>query len=151
VDSASATLLEYAQGRAIITSGIDYNYSNNALIVGDKGMISIPDYSMASSAYLFKNGAVERTFNQLYTHRLSFIAQAVMDSVAAGELQNTVHSIEDTLAQMQLMDELRCFWGLEYPQETEAVSSADTALPEPTHPVLETEPDWHKNAVFYHI
>ncbi|MDR1565326.1 MAG: Gfo/Idh/MocA family oxidoreductase [Oscillospiraceae bacterium] len=151
VDSNSVTLLEYAHGRAIITSGIDYNYSNNALIVGDKGVISIPDYSMASSAYLFKNGAVERTFNQIYTHRLSFIAQAVMDSVAAGELQNTVHSIEDTLAQMQLMDELRRFWGLTYPQETEAVSSADSAPLELPQAVLEADPDWHKSAVFYHV
>lgn len=108
VDHRSMTIFEYGDKRAVMSIGLDYNFSNNMIIIGDKGTIEIPHFSCADSIYMYINGKMESQEYFPYENHLSAEVEAINNRVFE-------YSTEQTLAVMNLCDMLRKEWGLIYP------------------------------------
>lgn len=141
VDFRSMTAFEYGDKQAVMSIGLDYSFSNNALIIGDKGAIEIPHFSCADSIYMYVDGKLEAQEHFPHENHLYAEAEAVSGNIFE-------YSTAQTLAVMRLCDRLRAEWNLKYPSEIENLISKKKE--NPVTP-LNNDPEWFRDAVFYHI
>lgn len=63
VDSEETMIFEYANGEvANLAASILYDMPNEAIILGDKGMIRIPNFFMAKECFLYENNELKNHF-----------------------------------------------------------------------------------------
>jgi predicted dehydrogenase len=120
VDEQAAIILGYDEGQlASLFTALRSETPWEAVIQGTKGRIKLhrPLYSPAELTLTLtgqEDQVVEMPFpGEGYT----FEAVEVMRCLRAGELESDVMPLDETLAIMKTMDQIRAQWGLKYPTE----------------------------------
>jgi dihydrodiol dehydrogenase / D-xylose 1-dehydrogenase (NADP) len=120
VDEVNAISMRFEDGTiAMLGSAVTVDMHNQAIIVGDKGKIVVPDFWKAESAQLYDNdGELINTFVMPFVaNGYEYEAEEVNACLREGKKESDMVPLADTLAIMKLMDSLRKDWGLTYPQE----------------------------------
>ena len=120
IDEDSAVLLRYPNGAlAALTSAIRTNTPQVAVLNGTEGRITIHTRwwvgtHMTVEIYGKETAEMELP---LTGNGYNYEAAEVARCVRSGLLESEVMPLDETLAVMQMMDELRAQWGLKYPME----------------------------------
>ncbi len=162
---SSATMKFCDGGMATISCGFEYD-SNHAEIAGDDGMIVIPDFNCASSAYLVKGGMIEDKYSDSSSvaQKYGFEASHVMQCLDQGLTQSSLYPLWQTYDILDTCDRLRASWKLSYPTEShipvppnsKSAVRAVAAQVKANAPQLSgssnpSAKDWYRDAAFYHI
>ncbi|HYE06578.1 MAG TPA: Gfo/Idh/MocA family oxidoreductase [Planctomycetota bacterium] len=119
VDEQAAMVLAYPGGRlASLTCAVRTNTPQDARIDGTEGSIRIPGFWHTTRAELHGKGGARETVeipNQGngYEHEAIEVGRCL----AAGLTESPVIPLDESVAIMRTMDELRRQWGLRYPFE----------------------------------
>ena len=119
VDEDCTVTLKYESGAlAMAHSTVRARTPAEALEVGENGSIRLhtPFYA-GTKATLQSDGDTEEVELPLSGNGYNYQAAAVMDCLRAGERQSTVMPLDESLAIMQLLDQIRAQIGLTYPGE----------------------------------
>lgn len=119
VDEQFSALFEYEGGRTASVGGaVRLNTSNEAILYGTNGKIRIPNFLFGKSATLLVNGEEPVTFeDERSTKGYTYEAQEAMRCLLEGRTESTVMPLEETVAIMRTLDEMRAQWELSYPFE----------------------------------
>ena len=120
VDEMNTMLLHFEPNvLANLSSATTAEIGTTALIAGTKGVIKVPDFYGASEAYLVnqEGEVIEHYEHPHIVNGYEYEAEAVMKDLIFGKTENDIHSLEDTRNIIQLMDEFRSEWKIEYPSE----------------------------------
>jgi dihydrodiol dehydrogenase / D-xylose 1-dehydrogenase (NADP) len=119
VDQQSSMLLGYDKGEmAVLSCAINTPTPKEARIIGNKGSIYIPDFSRATKATLSIIG--EEPVNAevaLEGNGYNYEAAEAVKCLREGKLESDIMPLDESLAIIKIMDELRAQWGLKYPTE----------------------------------
>jgi predicted dehydrogenase len=116
VDELTAANLVYENG---VVSQFNCNLlsqnENNFLIYGNKGSIRIhADYWKGTTATLIKNGENITEKASFRSTGFEYEAEEVMNCVLQGKLESVVMPLDQTLANIEVMDKIREIIGLKY-------------------------------------
>ena len=119
VDEHNAMLFSYPDGRtATLQSAVRLQLNNHCDIYGTKGKIHIPQFWMAKEAVLeTEDGQKERFVYDGPRFGYAFEAEEAGRCLREGLTESPVMPLDETLAIMRTMDEIRRQWGLVYPFE----------------------------------
>jgi predicted dehydrogenase len=121
VDATTSALLQYADGaHAVVTTSLEVAGPNRAVIVGTDARIEIDAvfYSPTSFSLIGRDGTVLERFDDLGEPRgMQHEAAEVMRCLRSGKLESDVLPLDETLAIMETLDEIRRQIGLVYPGE----------------------------------
>jgi predicted dehydrogenase len=120
VDESNAMLFAYPGGRsATLQSAVQLQLDNNCDIYGSKGKIHIPNFWMAKEAVLqTSDGETERFSYDGDRIGYAFEAEEAGRCLREGLTESPDMPLDETLAIMRTMDEIRRQWGLRYPFES---------------------------------
>lgn len=120
VDAQTAAIFDYASGaQAVLSTTMTVKTSNRATISGELGRIEIDTvfYNPTSMRVVMHDGAVTDYPNTYKGHGLREQAQYFSELVQRGEKESALLSLDETVAIMQSLDEIRKQIGLIYPSE----------------------------------
>lgn len=121
VDRQNSAILGYRGGQqAILQSALDTEGPNTAVILGTEGWIAIdPVWHDAAFFTVFDNDehVVERFETPVNGRGMHFQALELQRLVRGGLLNGSIMPPQDTMAVLEIMDEMRRQMGLVYPQE----------------------------------
>jgi predicted dehydrogenase len=120
VDELNVITLLYNEGMiASLSSAITASTGNDAIIIGEKGRIEIPNFWTAESAEVYDaNGKlVDSFFHPFTSNGYVYEAEEVNRCILEGKKQSDIIPLNDTLDIMKILDSLRADWGLVYPSE----------------------------------
>ena len=120
IDEDSAALLKYPNGAlAALTSAVRTNTPQVAVLNGTEGRITIHSRWWVGTRMTVEIYGKEMTEMELPLtgNGYNYEAAEVARCVRSGLLESEVMPLDETLAVMQVMDELRAQWGLKYPME----------------------------------
>jgi predicted dehydrogenase len=120
VDELNVINLLYKEGMiASLSSAINAPTGNDAVIIGDKGRIVIPNFWTAESAEVYdSNGKlVDSFFHPFTSNGYVYEAEEVNRCILEGKKQSDIIPLNDTLDIMKILDSLRADWGFVYPSE----------------------------------
>jgi dihydrodiol dehydrogenase / D-xylose 1-dehydrogenase (NADP) len=119
VDQQSSMLLGFDKGEmAVLSCAINTPTPKEGRIIGNKGSIHIPDFSRATKATLAVIGEEEvKVEIPLEGNGYNYEAAAAMDCLRRGEIESSIMPLDETVAILKVMDELRRQWGIKYPTE----------------------------------
>ncbi len=122
VDEESAILLRHARGElALLAASLRVDTPREADILGTTGRIRVLCPWWASTRIAVQQGGGPQQILDLpsrgggYTHE----AEAFMDLIRHGRRESPIMPLDESLAIMRTMDQLRTRWGVKYPMETE--------------------------------
>jgi len=120
VDEQAAIIFGYSEGQlASLFTALRSETPMEAVILGTEGRIKLhsPLYSPAGLT-LTLTGQEERVVEMPFPGEgYSYEAAEVMRCLRAGELESDVMPLDETLAIMKTVDQIRARWGLKYPTE----------------------------------
>ncbi|HHU70563.1 MAG TPA: Gfo/Idh/MocA family oxidoreductase [Clostridiales bacterium] len=122
VDEQNVIGLQFDNGvLANLSSAIAADTGDDAIIIGDKGKIHIPNFWNAQKAIVYNNEdvIVDTVELPFMSNGYEYEAEEVNVCLRQGKKQSSIHSLNDTLDIMKILDEIRKQWGLKYPQESE--------------------------------
>ncbi|MBA3939425.1 MAG: Gfo/Idh/MocA family oxidoreductase [Planctomycetes bacterium] len=119
VDEQAAMVLAYPQGQlAVLSCGVRTETTHGLRIDGTAGRITVPNFWRADRAILT---AGDRTEDVQLGHQggngYNFEAAEVGRCLRAGRTESAVVTLDESLALMRILDELRRQFGLRYPME----------------------------------
>jgi predicted dehydrogenase len=121
VDYASHYFFDYGGGRrAVLSSSIEDMGPCEGLIMGSRGYIKTAPFFLSCRKFTMrKHGGEpkEYEFPCAEEETFKYEIEHVMERIDAGETESDVMPHAETLAIMELMDELRSQWGLTYDGE----------------------------------
>jgi predicted dehydrogenase len=120
VDEQSAVLLSHPGGQlAVLTCAIRTSSPNGATILGTDGHIRIePEWWRPTRVILARAGQPEETIDvPAAGNGYNYEAEEVGRCVRAGKIESDVMPLDETLAIMRTLDQVRAQWGLRYPSE----------------------------------
>lgn len=120
VDEQNVIILEYDDGvLADLSSSISVLTGNDAMIVGEKGIIKVEKFWMADSARLYdiKENLIDECSEPFRKNGYEYEAAEVNRCLREGLKMSPLNPLSDTLTNMKIMDEIRRQWGLVYPGE----------------------------------
>lgn len=119
VDEITAMTLRYADGQvATLSTAIRANTPKEARIVGSEGTIYVDAPFFVSEGATLKAGEREERFVEpLVGNGYNYEAAAVAEALGRGEREHPLMPLDESVALMGIMDELRAQWGLKYPME----------------------------------
>lgn len=120
VDEINTLSFLYEDGTvAELSSSVTTNIGHDALIVGDKGKIEVPSFWRADSAKLYdaSDNLIETFSMPVEPNNYIHEAEEVNRCLREGKLESDLLPLQDTLAIMKVMDDIRAAWGLVYPSE----------------------------------
>jgi dihydrodiol dehydrogenase / D-xylose 1-dehydrogenase (NADP) len=120
IDEINSITMKYKEGiLASISSAITANTGNEAVIIGDRGRIVVPNFWTAESAEAYdSSGKLIDTFLHPFTSNgYVYEAEEVNRCIREGKKQSDILPLSDTLDIMKLLDDIRADWGLAYPSE----------------------------------
>lgn len=120
VDEQNVIIFKYKEGiLADLSSAVSADTGKDAVIVGDKGKIIVPNFWMASSAQLYddKGNLLESFLEPHLENGYEYEAEEVNRCLRDGKTESDVVPLQDTLEIIKVMDKIRAQWGLIYPQE----------------------------------
>jgi predicted dehydrogenase len=116
VDEQAAMILTHANGaQALLRTGIRVSTEQMVRIEGTQGVIVVPNFWHATEAFLYAGDASPVHFTAESGYH--FEAAEVMHCVRAGKLESDALPLDETLAIMRTMDEIRTQIQLTYPME----------------------------------
>lgn len=120
VDEQSAMLLRHDQGQlAVIASAVRTDIPSEAVIMGTTGRIRVhaPIYCPVRLTLSRPEQGDEIIDAPLEGNGYNYQALEVMNCLRAGKLESEIMPLNETLAIMKTMDQIRAPWGLKYPTE----------------------------------
>lgn len=115
VDEQTGMMFSYENGaQAILRTGVRVSTEHRVRIEGTEGSIVVPNFWHGTEAILQVNGKEERFSGESGYH---FEAAEVMRCVRGGLLESDTMPLDDTLAIMKTLDEIRKQIHLSYPME----------------------------------
>ncbi len=126
VDATALYQLDYASGRlATIAASFALPMPARATIYGDKGRIEFPGFQQGRMYTIHRRvdgGApgeetVETIAVENDENGFTYQVVEAADAVRTGRLESETMPLDETVATMALMDEMRADWGLKYPFE----------------------------------
>lgn len=120
VDEMNIISFSYKDGVLCdLSSAISAQIGYDAIIIGDKGKIIVPNFWMADSATVYDaDGNMVETFSmQFKENGYSYEAEEVNRCLREEKKESEINPLQDTLDIIKIMDGLRAEWGLTYPQE----------------------------------
>ncbi len=120
VDEQSAQVFKYADGQiALLSSAVRTRTPHEATIMGTEGYIRIHSpWWYPTTMTIDKPGQEAQTLEFPYEgNGYNYEAAEVQRCLAAGKLESEIMPLDETLAIMETMDQLRASWGLRYPME----------------------------------
>ncbi len=124
VDEMNVIIFQYKEGAmADLSSAISADTGRDAVIIGDKGKIVVPNFFMAESAELYDSSGklVDSFLSPFSENGYEYEAEEVNQCLREGKKESAVIPHRDMLDIMKLLDGLRAEWGLTYPQECEGL------------------------------
>lgn len=115
-DDFSSILLNYPGGRiASVTAAIGIEMPREGVVYGTEGSIYLPDYQMARTLEVrpYHSSAWEVSM-PFVINGFEYQIREVSRCVKAGMITSDVLKKEDSLAVLELMDEIRASWGLRF-------------------------------------
>jgi predicted dehydrogenase len=120
VDEQAAIIFGYDQGQmALLATAIRTSTPSEALIAGTDGSIRVhaPYWGPSSFTISRPGQADEHVAPACVGNGYNYEAAEVMRCLRAGRAESEVMPLDESLAIMRTMDELRAEWGLRYPSE----------------------------------
>ncbi len=120
VDEINVIAMRFNDGAiADLSSAISADTGNDAIIVGEKGKIVVPNFWMADNAQLYDAGGnlIDAFLLPFTANGYVYEAEEVNNCLREGKKESDMIPLQDTWNIMKLMDEIRADWGLKYPQE----------------------------------
>jgi len=120
VDEQSAVILSYAKGQlATLTSAIRTATPQEALVIGTDGWLKIhTPWWKATAMTLAVAGQAPQLIEAPFAgNGYNYQADEVGRCLRAGRLESAVMPLDETLAILATLDEIRRQWGLRYPVE----------------------------------
>lgn len=120
VDEQNVVILDFEDGvLADLSSAITAEIGKDAVIIGEKGKIIIPNFFFAQAAELYDaEGKLVDSFEEPFiTNGYEYEAMEVNRCLQEGKLESAILPLKDTLDIIKIMDEIRAQWGFVYPQE----------------------------------
>jgi predicted dehydrogenase len=120
VDEQAAMIFGYPGGQlAVLTCGTRTSSPHEGLILGSEGMIRLHEgWWHASSLTLSRSGRPDELIEPpAVGNGYNNEAAEVMRCVREGRLESDVMPLDETLAIIRSLDEVRAQWGLRYPSE----------------------------------
>jgi predicted dehydrogenase len=121
VDATTSAILQYAGGaHSVVTTSLEVAGPTNAAIVGTDARIEFDGvfYAPTPITLIGRDGTVIERFDEPHDGRGMFHEAAeVMRCLHAGKLESDVMPLDETLAIMATLDEIRRQIGLVYPSE----------------------------------
>lgn len=121
VDAQTSVLLQYEQGQqAVLFTSLETRSPNWAAINGTEARIEIDGIFYAPSNFkvIHRDGDVERFDVAHEGHGLRHQAAEVGRCLRAGHTESEILTLDETVAIMEILDEVRRQIGLRYPSET---------------------------------
>lgn len=119
-DELNAVTLVYPDGGlALVSSAIRLETPQDAVITGDKGSIHIhAPFWCAEKITVSTNGKTPEVIEMpLHGNGYNYEAEAVMEAMREGRLESPVMPLDESIALVALMDQIRAQWKLRYPVE----------------------------------
>lgn len=106
VDSEETIIFEYSNGViANLSASITYDMPNEAVIIGDKGYIRIPEFFVAKECFLYKNEKLQDHFkDDRNSVGYNFEIEAVNRDLQAGKVQSDIVPLSTSLILQELME-----------------------------------------------
>ena len=119
VDRLSTYNLIYSEGRqALLSAAIALPTPHQARIYGDKGRIVVDDFYHPQQYQIILNGKKPQLVNEGFDgFGYLYEAREVQQCLLGGKTESTICPLDETVATMRIMDDLRKQWGLRYPNE----------------------------------
>jgi predicted dehydrogenase len=119
VDEQTTFLLGYNTGQmAILSTAIRTNTPHEATIIGTEGWIRIHTPWWISDTITLKSGAEEQVIPCPYEgNGYNYEAIEAGNCIRTGKLESEIMPLDETLALMNILDEIRTQIGLRYPME----------------------------------
>ncbi len=104
--------------KATVTTSIGLDIPRNALIVGTKGRIELPDYQKAEEMHIVYNDGTVKDIRVpfVYTGFEYEIREAVR-CICNHQSSSDVYTSQQSLLTLQLLDDIRAQWGMKFPYE----------------------------------
>ena len=120
VDGISTYCLDFGDNRAAqLSSAVITHTPKEAVIVGTKGYLKVPEFWKGKEVTIYQNGEDPEVFKFPYEAAgFQFEAMEAMNCILNGKTESNIMPLDETLAIMKLMDSFRKDWGLIYPWET---------------------------------
>ncbi|NCN87150.1 Gfo/Idh/MocA family oxidoreductase [archaeon] len=109
VDEYSCYLLSYNSGEvATLSSSIRLSTPQDAIIIGTKGYIVLPDFWHGNKLILYLDNKEKETFNLIYESTgYNYEAKEVMDCIESGKKESEIMNLNKTLEIAKLMNNIR--------------------------------------------
>jgi predicted dehydrogenase len=123
VEELDTITLYYERGAtAVLTCSMRLYKPREAFIVGTRGYIKVHDiFFRPDNLTLHLNDLEPNQLDFPYTGNGFFHeVEEVHNCLAAGATESKIMPLDETLALMKIMDELRATWGVSYPDEVES-------------------------------
>ncbi len=106
VDREETVIFEYSNGEiANLSASITYDMPNEAVIIGDKGYIRIPEFFVAKECLLYKNEKLHDHFkDDRKSVGYNFEIEAVNRDLRAGKVQSDIVPLSTSLILQELME-----------------------------------------------
>ncbi|XP_044751974.1 trans-1,2-dihydrobenzene-1,2-diol dehydrogenase-like isoform X2 [Coccinella septempunctata] len=124
VDGTTGALISYPGGKlASITCSAEVKMPNEAIIVGTKGTLRIPNFwcpteiKAEDQTYKFDLPQSRVKFNHMNSAGLSYEAMEVKRCLEEGELESNKITLDETIQLARFMDTMRKAVGLQFPED----------------------------------
>jgi predicted dehydrogenase len=120
VDEQSAMIFGYDQGQlAVLTAAVQTETPREALLIGTKGQIRIhTPWWFPDTLTLSVQGQQDQVIHLPFGgNGYNYEAVEVMNCLRNGKTESNVMPLDETLAIMGTLDQIRSQWGLRYPME----------------------------------
>jgi predicted dehydrogenase len=119
VDEQAAMIFGYKGGQlALLSCAVRTASPMEAHILGTDGSVRIHSAWWRTRAFTLKAGGKEELFELPFVSTgLNYEAQEVTDCLRQGRTESAVMPLDETLAIMRTLDQIRSQWGLRYPVE----------------------------------
>lgn len=124
VDELSNYMFRFPSGCLVnISTGYNLNLGNKMTLYGTEGILEFPDFLKGEQFSISHHGGGNETqapvtiTEKNHTNGFVYQVEEVVSCIHAGELESKSMSLNDTIAIMDVMDQMRNEWGLKYPFE----------------------------------
>ena len=119
VDEQNVAILEFDGGKlAMVSSAVRTNTPQEAVVAGTEGSIRIHEPWWRSDKMTVNAGGASELIEEPYgDNGFEFEAKETMKCIREGRTESRVMPLDESLAIMKTMDEMRAQWGLVYPME----------------------------------
>jgi predicted dehydrogenase len=121
VDATDRITLHYPHATATLVASIENNMAREAIIIGTKGSVRIPDFWATERAtFQNLNHRITRKINRPHpVNGMEYEIREVLRCLEAHLIESPMMSHRMTLEIMRQMDQIRRIWNFRYPQEKE--------------------------------